>query len=67
MKIFNQSIQSKITLLTSIGLITVVVLLVGLSLNQTRISNERVKEASSHMLAEAARLNLQSQSKAQAL
>ena len=44
MKIFNQSIQTKITLLTSIGLILVVGLLVGLSLNQTRTSNERIAE-----------------------
>ncbi|MNV97625.1 hypothetical protein D3C71_1927720 [compost metagenome] len=58
MKIFNQSIQTKITLLTSIDLILVVGLLVGLSLNQPRTSNERIKEASAHMLAEAARLNL---------
>lgn len=67
MKIFNQSIQSKITLLTSIGLIMVVGLLVGLSLHQTRTSNERVKEASGRMLSEAASLNLQAQSQVQAL
>ena len=67
MKVFNQSTQTKITLLTNIGLILVVGLLVGLSLNQTRTSNERIKEASAHMLAEAARLTLQPQSRAQAL
>ncbi|MGQ7818953.1 chemotaxis protein [Pseudomonas sp. A46] len=61
------SIQSKITLLASLCLILVVGLLVGLSLYQTRASTERVKDSSAQLLAEAARLNLESQGKVQAL
>ncbi|XHF39425.1 methyl-accepting chemotaxis protein [Metapseudomonas boanensis] len=61
------SIQSKITLLASLCLTLVVALLVALSLYQTRASTERVKDSSSAMLAEAARLNLQAQGKVQAL
>jgi len=65
--VLNFSIQRKITLLASFSLVLIVGLLVGLSLYQTRASTERVKDSSAKMLADAARLNLESQGKAQAL
>lgn len=63
----NLSIQSKLTLLVSFCLILIVAMLVGLSLYETRASTERVKDSSSKMLSEAARLNLQAQGQVQAL
>lgn len=63
----NLSIQNKITLLASLCLILVVGLLVGLSVYQTRSNTERVKSANAEMLAEAARANLLTQGKLQAL
>jgi methyl-accepting chemotaxis protein len=61
------SIQSKIMLLASLCLITVVGLLVSLSLQQTRTSTEGAKDFASQMLSQAAKRTLQDKAQIQAL
>jgi methyl-accepting chemotaxis protein len=66
--LFNRlSIQFKITLLAGLCLLAVVVVLVGSSVLQASRSSELVKNASSTMLEESARLRMQAQGEAQAL
>nr|WP_223555365.1 methyl-accepting chemotaxis protein [Pseudomonas sp. BF-R-01] len=61
------TIQSKIALLAGLCLLLVVGLLMGLSLYQTHRSSQQVAEASSEMLANAAKEHMQALGKVQAM
>ncbi|BCX67470.1 methyl-accepting chemotaxis protein [Pseudomonas izuensis] len=61
------TIQSKIALLAGLCLLLVVGLLMGLSLYQTHQSSRQVAQASSEMLADAAREHMQALGKVQAM
>jgi methyl-accepting chemotaxis protein len=61
------TIQSKIALLAGLCLLLVVGLLMGLSLYQTHQSSRQVAEASSEMLANAAKEHMQALGKVQAM
>ncbi|MBZ9785549.1 methyl-accepting chemotaxis protein [Pseudomonas sp. REP124] len=61
------TIQSKIALLAGLCLLLVVGLLMGLSLYQTRLSSQQVDQASSEMLADAAKEHMQALGKVQAM
>ena len=61
------TIQSKIALLAGLCLLLVVGLLMGLSLYQTHQSSQQVAQASSEMLANAAKEHMQALGKLQAL
>ena len=61
------TIQSKIALLAGLCLLLVVGLLMGLSLYQTHKSSRQVAEASSEMLADAAKEHMQALGKVQAM
>ncbi len=61
------TIQSKIALLAGLCLLLVVGLLMGLSLYQTHKSSQQVAQASSEMLADAAKEHMQALSKVQAM
>ncbi|MCP1519150.1 methyl-accepting chemotaxis protein [Pseudomonas migulae] len=61
------TIQSKIALLAGLCLLLVVGLLMGLSLYQTHRSRQQVAEASSEMLANAAKEHMQALGKVQAM
>nr|WP_201190515.1 methyl-accepting chemotaxis protein [Pseudomonas fluorescens] len=61
------TIQSKIALLAGLCLLLVVGLLMGLSLYQTHQSSQQVAQASSEMLADAAREHMQALGKVQAM
>lgn len=61
------TIQSKITLLASVCLITTVGLLVATSLYQTQLSTDQAKNAASSMLSASASQTLQAKAQAQAL
>jgi methyl-accepting chemotaxis protein len=61
------TIQSKIALLAGLCLLLVVGLLMGLSLYQTHQSSQQVAEASSEMLANAAKEHMQALGKVQAM
>ncbi|NUT78137.1 methyl-accepting chemotaxis protein [Pseudomonas sp. C1C7] len=61
------TIQSKIALLAGLCLLLVVGLLMGLSLYQTRQSSQQVDQASSEMLADAAKEHMQALGKVQAM
>nr|WP_160109391.1 methyl-accepting chemotaxis protein [Pseudomonas izuensis] len=61
------TIQSKIALLAGLCLLLVVGLLMGLSLYQTHQSSQQVAQASSEMLADAAREHMQALGRVQAM
>jgi methyl-accepting chemotaxis protein len=61
------TIQSKIALLAGLCLLLVVGLLMGLSLYQTHQSSQQVAQASSKMLADAAKEHMQALGKVQAM
>ena len=61
------TIQSKITLLAGLCLLLVVGLLMGLSLYQTHQSRQQVDQASTAMLANAAKEHMQALGKLQAM
>lgn len=61
------NIQNKITLLASACLVSVVGLIAGLSLEQSRRDANAIAASSTQMLQEAARDNLQAEGRAQAL
>ena len=67
MPIKRLTIQSKITLLAGLCLLLVVGLLMGLSLYQTHQSREQVDQASTAMLANAAKEHMQALAKLQAM
>ncbi len=67
MPIKRLTIQSKITLLAGLCLLLVVGLLMGLSLYQTHQSREQVDQASTAMLASAAKEHMQALGKLQAM
>jgi methyl-accepting chemotaxis protein len=67
MPIKRLTIQSKITLLAGLCLLLVVGLLMGLSLYQTHQSRQQVDQASTAMLANAAKEHMQALAKLQAM
>ena len=67
MSIKRLTIQSKITLLAGLCLLLVVGLLMGLSLYQTHQSRQQVDQASTAMLANAAKEHMQALGKLQAM